>query len=636
MARLIKHLTILVAAGMVTGALVASPAVAAPTWQPVTNLFTDLSAPGGSAFSPDVEVDDAGNATALWSRYDGSGLVVQVSTRPAGGTWSTPVDLAKGRSIWSPQLAVDPAGNATAVWRSSDVSTSVVQAATRPVGGTWSAPVELSVDTSVDLGQKPELPQIDVDADGTATAVWSHDPGSHQYVVQTATREPGGAWSPPADLSAAGTSARTPQVAVAPSGAATVVWATSGGQSVAQSTSRTAAGVWGAPATLSAPSVRVTNPDVAVDGSGAATAVWNRLDGSYATEVANRPVDGPWSAASALSSPGQDTFDTPQVASAGGRTMVVWQHRDGDAWVVAASERTSTGWAAPQDLSKPGRDHDAWDPQVVIDPEGNATAVWSRDEGPKRVVQAARAVALDGRGWSRSIDLSVEGSDAWHPQVAVDPAGNATTAWSLKASGSWTVQSRGLDTAGPVVTDLTVAGAGKRRTYAVTAHDAWSRVARATWHFADGTTATGTKVTHTDRGTRPVRVTVTDRVGNATACRWTGTYTCRRSGISAPSVHRARLSDPVVRASGGSVADRRTTVTMQLTASADVRVVLSKRGEKSVRLTKRLRAGMPRLVLRSRVTPHRVLAPGRWTVRITARNEVGTSRTRTLRLRVVR
>ncbi len=636
MARRSTALTWLVAGGLAASAMSASPASAAPTWQPVTNLFTDLSAPGGSAFSPDVEVDGAGNATALWSRYDGSGLVVQVSTRAAGGTWSTPVDLATGRSLWSPQLAVDPAGNATAVWRSSDVSTSVVQAATRPVGGTWSDPVELSVDTSVDLGQEPELPQVDVDAHGTATAVWSHDPGSHQYVVQAATREPGGAWSTPADLSAAGSSARTPQIAVAPSGAATVVWTTSGGQSVAQSASRSAAGAWGAATTLSAASVRVSNPDVAVDGSGAATAVWNRLDGSYATEVASRPADGPWSVVTALSSPGQDTFDTPQVASAGGRTVVVWQHHDGDAWVVAASERTATGWAAPQDLSESGQAEDAWDPQVAIDPAGNATAVWSRIEGTKRVVQAARAVALDGRGWSKAIDLSVKGSDAWNPQVAIDPAGNATTAWSHKADGSWTVQARGLDAAGPVVTDLAVEGAGKRRTYAVTAHDTWSRVARATWHFADGTTATGTRVTHTDRGDRPIRVTVTDRVGNATVCRWTGTYTCRSSRVSAPGIYRARLTDPVVRATGGSAVDRRTTVIMQLTASADVRVVLSKRGEKPVRLTRRLRAGEPRLVLRSRVTPHRMLALGRWTVRITARNEVGTSKTRTLHLRVVR
>ncbi len=636
MARRSTALTWLAAGALAASAMGAAPASAAPTWQPVTNLFTDLSAPGGSAFSPDVEVDDAGNATALWSRYDGAGLVVQVSTRPAGGTWSTPVDLASGRSIWSPQLAVDPAGNATAVWRSSDVSSSVVQAATRAVGGTWGAPVELSVDTSVDPGQKPELPQVDVDADGTAVAVWSHDPGSHQYVVQAATREPGGAWTPPADLSAGGTSARTPQVAVGPSGAATVVWATSGGQSVAQSASRSPTGGWGAATTLSAPSVRVSNPDVAVDGSGAATAVWNRLDGSYATEVASRAVDAPWSAASALSSPGQDTFDTPQVASAGGRTMVVWQHRDGDAWVVAASERTATGWATPQDLSESGPDEDAWDPQVAIDPAGNATAVWSRVEGTKRVVQAARAVALDGRGWSEAIDLSARGSDAWHPQVAVDPAGNTTTAWSHKADGSWTVQARGLDAAGPVVTDLTVEGAGKRRTYVVTAHDTWSRVARATWHFADGTTATGTRVTHTGRKAAAVRVTVTDRVGNATACRWSGTYTCRRSGISTPGIYRARLSDPVIRASGGSAADRRTTVIMQLTASADVRVVLSKRGEKQVRLTKRLRAGEPRFVLRSRVTPHRVLARGRWRVRITARNEVGTSKARRLHLRVVR
>ena len=95
MARVIKHLILLVATGLVGATLVASPASAAPTWRPVTNLFADLSAPGGSAQTPNVGVDAAGNATVVWSRYNGSQLVVQASSRPVGGAWSAP-----STSLW--------------------------------------------------------------------------------------------------------------------------------------------------------------------------------------------------------------------------------------------------------------------------------------------------------------------------------------------------------------------------------------------------------------------------------------------------------------------------------------------------------------------------------------------------------
>ena len=114
----------LLTGAVAAGALVTPPAGAAPTWQPVTNLFSDLSAVGGSAQTP--------TARRRLRRHRHRPLVplrrhpvrvVQASTRPAGGTWGCPVDLAAGRRIFNPQLAIDPAGTVTAVWRRPDAST---------------------------------------------------------------------------------------------------------------------------------------------------------------------------------------------------------------------------------------------------------------------------------------------------------------------------------------------------------------------------------------------------------------------------------------------------------------------------------------------------------------------------------
>ena len=637
MARRSTSLTCLLAAGLAGGALVAAPTSAAPTWKPITNLFADLSAVGGSALSPDVVVDADGDATAIWSRYNGSQFVVQASTRPAGGTWSAPVDLAAGRSIISPQLAVDAAGNTTAVWRNNEPAGSVVQAATRPADGPWSAPVDLSTDTTRNLSDLPELPQVDVAADGTATAVWSHDPGSHTYVVQAATRAPGGTWSAPADLSAPGASARTPQIAVAPSGAATVVWTkalmSTPASGVIQSASRPAGGSWSSPADLSPSGSYASGPQVATDAAGAATAVWTRLSGSYVTEAATRPAGGDWSASTALSAPGQDTFTTPQVATGpNGRTIVLWQRYD-SGWVVAASTRTTDGWARPVDLSEAGQD--AWTPQLAIDPAGNATAVWSRVDGSNRIVQAARGTVAGG--WTEAIDLSEAGQDAWNPQVAVDPAGNATTVWSRTNGANWIVQARGLDAAGPVVTSITSRDTKAGRNYSVTAHDVWSRVASARWRFADGSTATGTSVTHDATRTGPVRVVLTDRVGNATTCRYDGTYTCRTATKVAPAITRAIIRHRAIRAVGADgPAPRTTKVTVVLTVPAKVTLALDRKGPGTVfRVTKRLDSGRSTIAVRARIAPNKVLRPGRYTVTVKAENSAGASPKEKLRLRVV-
>src|SRR5262249_40307259 len=90
-----------------------SDAAAAPAWL----QRHDLSAHGEDAAAPRIALDAAGDAVAVWRRFDGADYVIQSAARPAGGSWSAPVDLsAPGEEAQSPQLAVDAAGDAVAVW----------------------------------------------------------------------------------------------------------------------------------------------------------------------------------------------------------------------------------------------------------------------------------------------------------------------------------------------------------------------------------------------------------------------------------------------------------------------------------------------------------------------------------------
>jgi len=109
-----------------------------------------LSSPKKAARSPRVALDPQGGATAVW--YEEHRGAVESSTRSSEGIWSPPVTLSAQaeRADW-PQVAVDSQGNATAIWAGRlpdapriQTQSRRIQIATRPAGGTWSAPVNIS------------------------------------------------------------------------------------------------------------------------------------------------------------------------------------------------------------------------------------------------------------------------------------------------------------------------------------------------------------------------------------------------------------------------------------------------------------------------------------------------------------
>jgi hypothetical protein len=245
----------------------------------------DLSAPGQDAYglqdvySQWVAIDGAGSAVAVWGSSDGSDYVVQSSWSSDGGmNWSTPEDLsAPGQDAYDAQVAVNDAGNAVAVWRRYDGSDDVVQFSGSSDGGaSWSTPVTLSRSGQDAYGARIAISDAD-----NAVAVWRRYDGSN-YVVQSSGSWDGGVtWSTPATLSRSGANVSSMQVAVDGSGNAVAAWARFTGVNAVQSSGSSDGGVsWSTPVNLSAPGQNAGNPQVAADGAGNAVAVWQRLKGS--------------------------------------------------------------------------------------------------------------------------------------------------------------------------------------------------------------------------------------------------------------------------------------------------------------------------------------------------------------------
>jgi hypothetical protein len=361
----------------------------------------------------DVAIDAQGNATAIWSEFSTSAstFVVRSASRPSDGGWSEPVDFSKSALRNSARLAVDPQGNVTVVWLGDGtLSPAVVLSKSRPAGGEWSSePVALSSD---DATVSAEAPQLAVDAQGNATAIW----GLHHFggddVVQAARRTAGSAWSAAVDLG----DGYSPQVAVDPQGNATAIWAlSSASTSAVLSSSRTAAGSWSNPAPMASgdDDYDVGYPWVAADPQGNVTAIWARYNLTDVIAQATRHVAG------------------------------------------------STSWSPAVDLTV-GRPITAI-PAAGVDPQGHTTMVWSSSEdpwsgsstvfdpiGPALGNLVAPATAIVGQ----QVDLSVNPSDPWSAvTVSWDfgdgqSASGAAVKHTYGSAGERTLTITGTDAAG--------------------------------------------------------------------------------------------------------------------------------------------------------------------------------------------
>ena len=196
----------------------------------------DLSLPGRNADAPAVAIDQAGGAVVVWQRFSEFGhWVVQGATRAADGTIVSLGDLSDTNSDdEAPQVAVDSAGDAVAVWEQDDHQRNIVsiQAAARSAGGGLVSLGELSVPGQSGM-QDDESPQVALDRAGDAFAVWEHFDGTN-FVVQSAVRPAGATkFGAPVDVSLPQSTAHEdavdPQLAVDPAGDEIVVWALGGG-----------------------------------------------------------------------------------------------------------------------------------------------------------------------------------------------------------------------------------------------------------------------------------------------------------------------------------------------------------------------------------------------------------------------
>jgi hypothetical protein len=506
----------------------AASASAAPTWL----APQDISEPNQWITFPEVAVNAHGDAVAVWPRNDGSKNIVEIAERPAGGDWSDPVVISDPAGEEEPtqvHVALDTAGNAVAVWSAFD-STSVIRTAVRPAGGEWSDPEDLFTEGG-------HTPQLAMNAAGDAVAVWNGFNGT-DFVTWGATRPAGGDWSAPEDLSVAGEAdAFYPQVSIDGDGDAIAVWGRqiTAGPDVIRAATLAAGGGWSAPEDISLAGTDAHEPEIAMNAAGTAVAVWRV--GSSGVQAVVRPPGGGWSTPpQQVSALGQSAGDPKVAIDSNGSAVALWQGPGATTGQVlrAAVLPPAGGWSAPKEVSAEEEGFASY--ELEAHAIAGVVATWTRKLGLTTYgVQAA--VRPPGGGWAEPEDLSDEGENAGLPTMEFDAAGNAVAIWGREVGvNDYVLQGAGYDFTGPRLDDLRIpatGAVGAPVSFAVSPFDLFA-LGATSWAFGDGSQTSGNAVSHvySAPGRYPVTVTAFDGSGNAST--QTATITIAGEPIGPP------------------------------------------------------------------------------------------------------
>lgn len=381
----------------------------------------DLSA--SSAVVPRVAVGANGSTLFAWQRSDGTNQRIQARARSAAGALGVVQDVSPaGQESITPNLAVDDSGDAALAW-AHYTGLYQVQARPRSSAGVLGAVQNISVASPV----VPSI-QVAVDADGDAVFAWLGYDGTKSR-VQARARSAAGVLSPIQTLSPAGQNASNPQLAIDDSGDSVFAWERFDGTANfrIEARARSAAGVLSPVRKVSPPGQNGFDPKVAVDSNGDSVLAWRGFDGvNSRVQARARSAAGTLSATAFISPAGQNA-SAPQVAvDATNDAVITWTRPQGASQRVQARARSAAGTlSAVQNLSNAGQN--AFVPQVAVDNTGDAVFTWRRSDGTFDRIQARARSAAGVLGTTANLSLS--GQNAAEPDVGIDAGGDAVVVW---------------------------------------------------------------------------------------------------------------------------------------------------------------------------------------------------------------
>ncbi|MEK7747941.1 MAG: M12 family metallo-peptidase [Nitrospirota bacterium] len=403
-----------------------------------TLIETDDS---GKANSPRVGVDSQGNAIAIWQQLDGQESYILASQYVKGAVWESTTIISEqntGNASF-PKVAVNANGNIMAIWQQADKKRNDIWARSFVPGTGWETSVLIETnDTGTAL-----FPQVALDSEGNAIAIWQQankkrmDIWANRFVAGTG-------WETPVLIETNNTgSASLPQVGVDSNGNAMAIWQQSNKKRMDIWANRFISGIgWETPTLIETRDIgSALVPQIAVDPKGNAMAVWQQSDSKKKSIWANRyTVNVGWESPVVIEIDDIERASAPQITvDSEGNAVVVWrQSNRGVAHIWANSYVTNTGWQVPIRIDTKNAGN-ANLPQVSMNLTGNAVAVWQQTIKGQSHIWANRF--LPNTGWQGAARINTDDKgNAKEPKVSIDASGSAIAVWQQsdkKLSNIW-------------------------------------------------------------------------------------------------------------------------------------------------------------------------------------------------------
>jgi hypothetical protein len=400
------------------GGIIVTPS--SPTWGTAHAIETDSLVVASQA--PQIAIDGAGKAIAVWARMDLYLHYTIWANRFDSTAWGTAEVIETnewGPVSANPQIAMNGAGKAIAVWQRTALNNHSNIIANYFDGTAWGLAEIIDDDSG-----RSNSPQIAMNSAGIAIAVWNQS--NHIWT----NRFNGSVWGTAEAIDSNSGWAENPQIAVDSFGKAIAVWEQPDGAYESIWANRFDGTDWG-----TAEMIETNNaghaglPRIAMNGAGNAIVAWYQFDGARYNIWANRFNGKTWGIAEpiGIGHPDYGSASYPQVSiNNTDNAIVVWEEYDGARYNIWANRFYGTAWGIAN-LIETDNSGNARNPQVAIDNSSKAMAVWEQYDGVRYNIWANR---FNGANWGIADLIEINNAgDAADPQVAIDGAGNAIAVW---------------------------------------------------------------------------------------------------------------------------------------------------------------------------------------------------------------
>lgn len=405
---------------------------------PVTGSLSYSASEKQLTFSPAQRLLLRGQFTASIDRNLQSKGSPQLETYPSwsftvrDGQWqpSTVIDISPSEEATTPQIALDAAGNAVAVWHQDDGTAVSIWSNYYDVETGWETAVRVESNDSHDAIN----PKVDMNAQGRATVVWVQSDGVEQS-VWSSFREPQSGWSTAVLVETSDAEIGSyPSVHMDAAGKSVVLWSQIDGLAMSLwANQHTIDEGWKGARTLEQNALdAVTSISMSLNAAGKGMAIWSQHDGIEVSIWINHFDGENWAGPELIESYHGGPSSIPSLAlNEAAEVIAVWAQKSSENMSLwSRSYSPVEGWRDAV-LNMPDSAASVGNLRVSLDNLGNAMCIWQQSD------DIVHSYFSHGASWSSPALIEFEDGKAVKTVIEMEPnTGNVIAAWrQSKSSG---------------------------------------------------------------------------------------------------------------------------------------------------------------------------------------------------------